>query len=105
MKYDYRVEDKGDYALVILPEKVMSPLSDHFKPAMQQAYELGHKTIVIDCTDLKMFKTVGFTYVIAYHKKMKDRGGEIKMINVSNDSIKEKFRTVEMSKLLSIEEV
>ncbi len=105
MKYDYRVEDRGDYALVILPEKVMSPHSDHFKPALQKAYELGHNTIVLDCNDLKIFKAVGFAYVVAYHKKMKDRGGEIKMINVSNDSIKENFRAVEMSKLLSIEEV
>ncbi len=35
MEYDYRVEDKGDYALLIMPEKVMSPHSDNFKPAMQ----------------------------------------------------------------------
>ncbi len=105
MKYDYRVEDKGDYALVILPEKVMIPHSYYFKPAMQKAYELGHNTIVLDCTDLKMFDTAGFAYVSAYQKKMKDIGGEIKMINVGNDYVKEMFHTIEMSKLLSIEEV
>ncbi len=105
MKYDYRVEDKGDYALVILPEKVMIPHLFNFKPAMQQAYELGHNTIVIDCTDLQMFDTAGFAYVVAFQKKMIDRGGEIKMINVGNDYVKEMFRTIEMSKLLSIEEV
>ncbi len=105
MKYDYRVEDKGDYALVILPEKVMIPHSFNFKPAMQKAYELGHNTIVIDCTDLQMFDTAGFAYVISYQKKMKERGGEVKMINVGNVFLKEMFRTTEMSKLLSIEEI
>ncbi len=105
MKYDYRVEDKGDYALVILPEKVMIPHSFNFKPAMQKAYELGYNTIVLDCTDLQMFDTAGFAYVVAFQEKMKDRGGEIKMINVGNDYVKEMFRTIEMSKFFSIEEV
>ncbi len=60
---------------------------------------------LIDCTDLKMFDTAGFAYVTAYQKKMKDRGGEIKMINVGNDYVKEMFRTIEMSKFFSIEEI
>ena len=105
MKYDYRVEDKGDYALVILPEKVMIPHSDNFEPAMREAYEQGHKTIILDCTDLQMFDTAGIAYVVAYQKKMKNRGGEIKMINVGNDYVKDMFRTIEMNKLVSIEEI
>ena len=105
MKYDYRVENKGDYALVILPEKVIIPHSDHFRPAMQQAYEQGHNTIILDCIDLKMFDTAGIAYAAAYQKKMKERGGEVKMINVGNEYVKEMFRTIEMNKLLSIEEI
>ena len=104
MKYEYRVEDKGDHALIILPEKVMIPHSDNFRPALQQAYGQGHNTIVLDCADLEMFDTAGFAYLIEYQKKMKDSGGEVKMINVKNDYVKDMFRAIEMNKLLSIEE-
>ena len=32
-------------------------------------------------------------------------GGEVKMINVGNDYVKEMFRTIEMNKFVSIEEI
>ncbi len=105
MEFDYHVEDRKDYALVILPEKVIIPHSFKFKPAMQEAYEQGYKTIIIDCKELKNFDTAGIAYVAAYQKKQKERGGEVKMINVADDFIKEMFRTIEMKKLVSIEEI
>ena len=105
MEYEYRVEDRKDHAMVILPQKVIIPYSDNFEPAMREAYEMGYKTIILDCSDMKMFDTAGIAYVAVYQKKIKDRGGELKMVNVKNDYVKHLFRMIEFNKLVSIEEV
>ncbi len=104
MEYEYQVEDRKDHALIFLPEKVIIPHSDNFKPALQKAYEMGYKTIVLDCSKLAMFDTAGIAYLAVYQKKQRDRGGEVKMINVSHNYIKHMFNIIELRKMVSIEE-
>ncbi len=105
MEFEFKVEDRKDHALVILPEKVIIPHSEYFKPAMEEAYRQGHSTIVLDCTNLQMFDTAGITNLAVYQKKQRARGGEVKLINVTDDYIKELFRIIELNKLVTIEEI
>ncbi len=105
MDNEYRIEDREDHALVILPEKVSIPHTKKLEPVMQKAFAFGYKTIVLDCTNLKFFDTAGIAYLAVYQKKQKERGGEVKLINVGNDYIKSKFQTIELHKLLSVEEI
>ena len=105
MEYEYQLMDHGDYAVVKLPKKVMIPYSSQFKVTLQSAYDQGHSTIILDCEHLQMFDTAGISAVAVFQKKLKERGGELKIINVANDYIKHLFRTIELNKLVSIEEV
>lgn len=105
MMYDYKLETHEDYAVVKLPKKVMIPYSRQFKRTLQSAYDQGYNKIILDCEQLEMFDTAGISGVAVFQKKLKDRGGELKIINVNNDYIKHLFRTIELNKVVSIEEI
>ncbi len=105
MRNDYLVEDRKSYALIVMPEKVVVTHSGSLETALREACDKGYKTIVVDCKDMRMFDTAGLGYLATYQKKQKDRGGEIKLINVADDYVKNMFRIIELNKLLSIEEV
>ena len=105
MEYEYRIEDNEDHALVKLPKEVMITYSNQFKEMLQSLYDQVYNTIILDCEQLQMFDTAGISGVAVFQKKLKDRGGELKMINVANDYIKHYFKTIELSKVVSIEEI
>ena len=105
MEYDYQLETHEDYAVIKLPRKVMIPYSSQFKVTLQSAYDQGHNKIILDCEQLQMFDTAGISGVAVFQKRLKDRGGEMKIINVNNDYIKHLFRTIELNKIVSIEEI
>ncbi len=105
MEYDYKLDIYEDHAVVKMPKKVMMPYSKEFKLILQSAYDQGCNIIILDCEHLQMFDTVGISGVSVYHKRLKDRGGELKLINVANDHIKEMFRTINLDTIVSIEEI
>ena len=105
MEYDYRLENHEDHAVIKLPQKVMIPYSSQFRVTLQSAYDQGHHKIILDCEQLQMFDTAGISGVAVFQKKLKDRGGELKIVNVNNDYVKHLFRTIELYKLVSIEEL
>ncbi len=105
MEFEYRLENHEDYALVKLPKKVMIPYSSQFKEMLQSVYDQGYSTIILDCEYLQMFDTAGISGVAIFQHRLKERGGELKIINVTNNYIKHLFRTIELNKLVSIEEL
>ncbi len=105
MEYDYLLEPYDDHAVVKLPKKVIIPYSRQFKVTLQSAYDQGYNKIFLDCKDLQMFDTAGISGVAVFQKKLKDRGGELKIINVANDYIKEMFRAIKLNTIVSVEEL
>ena len=100
---NYKVDNCKDYSLIKLPRKVTASDAEFFNSALEIAYEQGHNKIVIDCSDLRIFNAVGFVYLLVYRKKMSEKNGEIKMINIFDNNLKERFEMVELNKLVSIE--
>ena len=105
MDNEYLVEHYDDHAVVILPERVFIPNSRGFKETMQSLYEQGYSHIVLDCKQLRTFDTAAISSVAVYQKKLKERGGKLKIINVADDYIKHLFRSIELFKIVSIQEV
>ena len=100
-----QVEHHEDYAVLNLPDKVIIPNSGEFREALQELYDRGYKNVLIDCSKLRMFDTAGLSSVAVFQKRLKDRGGELKIINVADDYIKHLFRAIELRKIVNIEEI
>ena len=105
MSDNYQVEYQADKVVIILPEKVFIPNSRSFYKTLQNLFEQGHKNVQLDCRHLKMFDTAGVSGVAIFQKKLKDAGGKLKIVNVKNDYIIHLFETIELNKIVDIEEV
>lgn len=95
----------GERCVFLVPEKLVLPQSKVFKEDLHRLYEERHKVVYLDCRNLKKCDTTGLSYIISYQKYFKDRGGEIRLINVADEHIKQVFRAIQLSKTLSVEEI
>lgn len=89
--------------LVILPQSIDLSNSNKLKEVLLSLYQEGHQTIVIDFTHLEVLDSSGLGKLLLFHKKLKDRGGELKVVRVKNEGIQKMFRVIQFHKVISIE--
>ncbi len=95
----------GETFVCLVPEKLVIPHSKELEAKLRQLLKEKYKLVYLDCRNLKKCDTTGLSYIISYQKYFKDRGGEIKLINVADEHIKQVFRAILLNKTLSVEEV
>lgn len=96
---------KGEEYVYLVPERLVLPYANDFKDVLHRLFEERYKTVYLDCKNLKKCDTTGLSSIISYQKYFKDRGGEIRLINVADEHIKQVFRAIQLSKTLSVEEI
>ncbi len=98
-----KVEQHEGYANVILPEVVDLINAPKFKQALKALYEEGCNTINVDCSNLEMIDSAGIGSLALYQKRLKDRGGGLRLVNVNNDYIKHLFNMIDLQRVIHIE--
>ena len=98
-----QVENHEEYSNIILPEVVDLMTAPEFKKALKALYEEGCNNINIDCSNLGMIDSAGIGILALYQKRLKERGGELKLVNVTNDYIKHLFEMIDLARVISIE--
>ncbi len=88
---------------VIPPDSVDLFNADEFKKGLQSLYDQGCHTIIVDCARLTIIDSTGLGTLILFQKKLQERGGELKIINVNHDYIKRLFEMIELGRLIKIE--
>ena len=104
MYEDYKIEKHEDHAVIYLPRKVFVPSSTGYRESLKSLFEEGYNKIIIDCKDLKMFDTAAMYWTATFQKKLRKNGGYVKFVNVVDPYIKQVFRTIELKKIVDIEE-
>lgn len=98
------VEYRNRQVVVALPEKIaIFKGAEQFKEILLSLYEEGHKTIVLDFKNLIMIDTSGLSQLLVFQHKLKERGGGLRIINITSDYIRDMFKTIELNKVISIE--
>lgn len=90
---------------VVPPEKIDLTNVGEFKHALQSLYERGYNSIEVDCIDLAMIDSAGLGNLVMFQRKLKERGGKLKMININHSYIKHLFDMLELSKIINIKEM
>ncbi len=98
-----RVEKYDGYANVILPEVVDLINAPEFKQDLKTLFEQDYNTINVDCSNLEMIDSAGLGSLVFFQKRLRDRGGELKLVNVTNDYIKHLFEMIDLARVISIE--
>ena len=98
-----QVNKLDGYANIILPKVVDLINAPKFKQALKMLHEEDYNTINVDCSYLEMIDSAGLGSLVFFQKKLRDRGGELKLVNVTNDYIKHLFEVIDLARVISIE--
>jgi anti-sigma B factor antagonist len=98
-----QVEHNEEFGKVILSERVDLTNAGEFKEALQSLYEQGCSTIKVDCSKLTLIDSAGLGSLVMYQKKLTERGGELKLVNVNHNYIKNLFDMIELNRVINIE--
>lgn len=100
-----QLEYCGQSGIVILPDRIDLTSADKFKAALQLLYDQGYNSIIIDCARLIIIDSAGLGNLIIFQKKLKERGGELRMINVNHDYIKHLFEMIELNRVIRVDKI
>ena len=98
-----KIERHEEVGSVFLPEVINLTNAPEFKQALESLYEQGTRIIQVDCNCLKMIDSAGLGSLVLFQKKLKERGGELKLINVTEGYIRHLFDMIDLQRVISIE--
>ena len=98
-----KVEQHDLFGNIILPEIINLNNAPEFKQALTSLIEQGYKLIKVDCNKLKMIDSAGLGNLVLFQKKLKEKDGELKLVNVKNDYIQHLFDMIDLRRVINIE--
>ena len=98
-----QVEQHEGYANIILPEVIDLTTAPEFKKVLSSLYDQGCYSINIDCRHLEMIDSAGIGSLALFQKRFKERGGELRLVNVTGSYIKHLFDMIDLRRVIRIE--
>lgn len=99
IKYEY---DKAR-AIIIPPDRIDVNNSEVFYSYLLSAYKREFTQILVDFTHVKSLDSSGFSRLLLINKRLKDQGGELRIINVKNSTIWNMLKAVNLHRVIHIE--
>ncbi len=94
----------GNGKVTLIPEGRIDVVnSQNLKQELLNLYNDGVKEIVIDFSKITSIDSSGLGKLLLFQKKLKERGGELRIINVTNDYIQNMFKMIHLNKVIKIE--
>ncbi len=101
-----KVERIDSQSVVIhLPEAVELEDTPAFKKLMLSLYDEGVQLVKVDFSVTKTLYKGCLGVLMFYQKKLTDRDGELKFINLKNERLKHKYRMLGLHRFINIEEI
>ncbi|MEW5921602.1 MAG: STAS domain-containing protein [Bacillota bacterium] len=98
------MNNEADYGRMILPEVMDLTNTLEFKQGLQSLYDQGCGVIMLDCSHLQMIDNAGLGSLVLFQKKLKERGGELRLVKVTHPYIKHLFQMIDLARVIHIEE-
>ncbi len=98
-----RVKRNGNQAVVIPDGRIDITNSQDLKKKLLDIFDEGFDEIVIDFSNISSIDSSGLGKLLLFHKKLKERGGELRIINVGSDYVKKMFSMIHLNKVINIE--
>ena len=99
-----KVERKNKETAIIIPQgRIDITNSQDLKQKMLLLYEDDFKYILLDFTNVTAIDSSGLGKLLLFQKKLRERGGELKIINISSDYVRKMFEIIHLYKVINIE--
>ena len=100
-----KVEKKEDGNVLITPEgKIDITNSSDLKETLLSVYNEGYDTIIIDFEKVYGIDSSGLGKLLLIQKKLSERNGKLKIINVTSDYVNKMFSMIHLNKVIEIED-
>lgn len=90
--------------VIHLAEAVEDDDAPALKQLLQSLYDEGVQFIQVDLSKTVLFRKTCLVLLIVFQGRLKERGGELSIINVTNEYVRHLFDMLDLHKLISIEE-
>ena len=97
MEFYYRDTDR-DVLILRADGGIDSHNAQEFLSQLQRLIEAGARKLLVDCSGLGYLSSFGITTLIRLHKRMAERGGQVKLAAVQNPL----FRLLEITRLSEV---
>lgn len=77
--------------------------SQDLKNALLSLYDEGYNDVTIDFTNVHGIDSSGLGKLLLFQKKLRERGGELRIVNITNDYVMKMFTLIQLNKVISIE--
>ncbi len=99
-----KVEKKNENEVCLIPSgRIDVTYSQEFKQQLSELYDEGFNYIEIDFSDVTGIDSSGLGKLFLFQSKLKERGGELSIINVNNNNVKTMFSMIHLNKVIKIE--
>lgn len=78
--------------------------SQELKEALLELFEQDYKKIIMDFSEVESIDSSGLGKLLLFHKKVKEKDGELIIRNVESEYIKNMFEMIHLGKVIEIEE-
>jgi len=98
-----RYEKQGEDTVLVFPEETLNIANaEVFKEQLNNLHEAGFRNITLDFSEVEELDSAGLGKILVFHKKMREQGGELKIINVVQGQIKKMFDLIQLDRFIHI---
>lgn len=98
-----RIENKEGMSIVYPEGRIDIATAGDFKNSVMNLIERGDEKIILDFSDVSAIDSSGLGKLLMFQKKLKEKGGELRIQNVSSEYVKKIFSLVHLYKVINIE--
>ena len=99
------IKRKDGDSMIIVDENRIDVSNSHLlREKLQMLYDEGSKVIVLDFNSVTSIDSSGLGKLLIFQKKLKERGGELKIINITSEYIRKMFKMIHLNKVINIED-
>ena len=100
-----RIEKINTTKAVIIPEgKIDITNSNELKQKLLTLFDDGYSEIVIDFTNVSSIDSSGLGKLLLFQKKLKERQGELTIINITSEYVSKMFKMIHLQKVINIQD-
>ena len=99
-----QIKRLGGGKVVVMPEGRIDLSNSHLlQEKLQMLCEEGFNIITLDFTQVASIDSSGLGKLLLFQRKLKEQGGEVRIINISSEYIRGMFEMIELGKVIKIE--
>ena len=84
-------------------ERIDITNSDEFKEKLVSLFDEGYHDIIMDFKEVAGIDSSGLGKLLLFQKKLKEKNGQLRIVNVNNDYVQKMFKMIHLSKVIHIE--